>query len=194
MPHQQRSPRQLRRHVITYQDVCRANRTVVRELENLWFWHRRLEDIDVYWVHASLTCYGWYQGHIYIPAITGAQLSDLICGRHTLLTDVLRHEWAHAVADQWPHLIKAKRFVQAFGGPYESVEPVRNYHSDHHLTRYAATMPCEDFAETFHYYLRHKGRMPLRVANSTAISIKWEFVHWLACRISRRFVRPLKRS
>ena len=30
------------------------------------------------------------------------------------------------------------------------------------LTPYAATSPCEDFAETFHFYLRHKGRLPLR--------------------------------
>ena len=194
MPHQQSAARQLRRHVITYQDMCRANRTVVRELETLWFWHKRLEEVDVYWVAASWDCYGWNQGDIYIPAITGARLSDLILGQHTRLTDVLRHEWAHAVADHWPRLINIKRFVSAFGGPYESGEAVRTYDPDHHLTKYAATNPCEDFAEMFHFYLRHKGRLPTRLDNKPAIVAKWKFVHWLACRISRRHQTPLKRS
>jgi hypothetical protein len=185
MPHQQRSPRQLRRHVITYQDVSRANRTVTSELESLGFWHKRLDDIVVYWVAASWDCYGWYQGDIHIPALTGAQLSDLIQGRHTRLTDVLRHEWAHAVADKWPELMDSKRFLNDFGGPYGSMETVREYHPLHHLTRYAATSPCEDFAETFHHYLRHKGRLPVRLAARPRIVRKWNFVEWLAWRISK---------
>ena len=116
MPHQQSAARQLRRHFITYQDMCRANPTVVRELEALWFWHKRLEAVDVYWVAASWDCYGWYQGDIYIPAITGARLSDLILGQHT------------------------------------------------------------------------------RLENKPAIVPKWKFVAWLACRISRRHLTPLKVS
>ena len=155
-------------------------------LETLGFWHKRLDDVEVYWVAASWDCYGWYQGDIYIPALTGAQLSDLIAGRHTRLTDILRHEWAHAFADKWPHLMKCKRFVAAFAGHYESEQPLMAYDSTHHLTQYAATTPCEDFAETFHFYLRHKGRLPIRLADKPAILAKWRFIEWLACRISRR--------
>jgi hypothetical protein len=186
MPYQRKTARQPRRHLISYQDVCRANHTVIRELETLWFWHKRLDDVEVYWVATSWSCYGWYQGDIYIPAITGAQLSDLIQGRHIRLTDVLRHEWAHAVADKWPLVMNTKRFLTAFGGPYESGERVMNYDPDHHLTEYAATMPCEDFAETFHYYLRHKGNVPYRLHYKPRILAKWQFVEWLARRISRR--------
>ena len=186
MPHQHRSPRQPRRHLITHRNVCRANRTVTRELETLGFWHHRLDDVEVQWVPASLLCYGWYQGNIEIPAVTGAQLADLVLGRHTHLTDILRHEWAHAVADKWPHLINTQRFAREFGGPYESVERVRKYDPEHHLTRYAATTACEDFAEVFHCYLRHKGRLPRHMAGKPVIAGKWRFVEWLACRISRR--------
>ncbi|MEI7910151.1 MAG: hypothetical protein WCK77_10980 [Verrucomicrobiota bacterium] len=180
MPYQQQAARQLRRHVITYQDVCRANVQVTRELDNLGFWSDRLDKVNVCWVPASLVCYGWYQRHIYIPAITGAQLSDLIFGRHTRLTDVLRHEWAHAVADRHEGLMDTTRFERLFGGPYESSDQIWEYDPDRHLTEYAATMPCEDFAEVFHYYLRHKGRLPLRLATKPIIVRKWQFIKWLA--------------
>jgi hypothetical protein len=36
----------------------------------------------------------------------------------------------------------------------------------------------------FHYYLRHKGRLPLRLANKPRIVRKWQFVKWLAKGIS----------
>jgi hypothetical protein len=185
MPYAQRSPRQLRQHVITYQDVCRANQQVTKELIAAGFWHDRLEDVDVYWTTHSLVCYGWYEGDIHIPAVSGAQLSDLIMGKHTRLTDILRHEWAHAVADKWPEVIQSRRFIRAFGAPYESMESIREYHPRHHLTPYASTSSCEDFAETFHFYLRHKGRLPMRLADEAKMVRKWRFVEWLACRISR---------
>lgn len=184
MPYQQSFPRRLRRHVITYGDVCRANDKVTAEMAKFGFWNDRLDEVTVYWVTASWICYGWYQGDIFIPAITGANLSDLIYGKHTRLTDVLRHEWAHAVADRCPRLMDTKRFLREFGGAYESRNCVRNYDPDHHLTKYSASMPCEDFAEVFHYYLRHKGRLPVRLAAKPHIVRKWQFVEWLAKRIS----------
>ena len=185
MPYQHRSPRQLRRHVVTFQDVCRANRQVTAELDKLGFWSDRLDHITVHWTAASVCNYGWYQGHIHIPAVTGAQLADLIFGQYTRLTDILRHEWAHAVADQWPELIDTRRFVRDFGGPYESGDQVREYDPDHHLTFYAATMPGETFPEVFHFHLRHKGRLPMRLAGKPGIARKWLFVAWMAEKISR---------
>lgn len=184
MPHNQRTPRLLRRHIITPADLGRANRTVTRELETLGFWRPRLDDVEVLLVPASCSCYGWYQGDIHIPAVSGANLSDLLQGRHTRLTDVLRHEWAHAVADKWPRLVGVRRFERVFGGPYHSNEAAGWHDDDKHFTVYASTLPCEDFAETFHYFLRHKGRMPLKVARRPVLGGKWRFIDWMRREIS----------
>jgi hypothetical protein len=178
MPFCYRSPRRPSRHLISLPDVDRANRQVTGEMDRLGLWCPRLDDVTVWHVPASLGCYGWFifGGDIYVPAVTGAQLADLVLGHHTRLTDVLRHEWAHALADRRPKLVETKRFRRVFGGAYDSSEPVREYDPDVHITRYAATNPCEDFAETFHYYLRHKGQLPLRLQSKSAITRKWDFI------------------
>lgn len=182
MPYSQKCNRQIGRHIITVDALTRANWQVTEEMENLGLWHSRLDGIEVYLMPISFCCYGWFlpDGHIYIPAVTGAQLSDLITGHHTRLTDVLRHEWAHALADRRPRLVQNHRFRKVFGASYDSPDPVWEYHPDLHLTKYAASMPCEDFAETFHYYLRHKGRMPTRLQNKPEIIRKWDFIASLA--------------
>ena len=180
MPHTRAARRRWRDHIITPADVGRANRAVVREMETLGLWSARLDDINVLWVPASVLCYGWYQGEILIPGIAGVRLLEFIRGIHTSLRDVLRHEWAHAVADHRPAAIGTKRFVSAFGGSYDGEEKVSDYDPDDHLTLYAATCPCEDFAEVFHFYLKHKGRLPVRLRNKPAIVRKWKFVASLA--------------
>ena len=187
MPYTRKTLRRPSRHVITHSQLTEANWQVMDEMERLGLWHDELDDVDVYLVPVSFACYGWYlpDADIYIPAVTGAHLSDLITGHHTRLTDVLRHEWSHALADRCPELVETKRFVRSFGGCYESPHPVWEYHPDLHLTRYAATQPCEDFAETFHHYLRHKGRLPVRLANKPAIIRKWQFMEWMADKIAR---------
>ncbi len=155
-------------------------------MEQLGLWADELDDVDVWLVPVSYACYGWFQpeADIYIPAVTGAHLSDFISGHHTRLTDVLRHEWAHALADRCYELVETRRFVRTFGGHYDTHVPLRAYDPSHHLTPYAAASPCEDFAETFHFYLRHKGRLPLRPTCKPAIARKWQFVEWMAGRIS----------
>ena len=185
MPYQRRTRRNLRRHIISWQDLNRANSQVTDELWNLGLWNSRLNKVDVYWVSASLKYYGWCTDHIFMPAISGAQLADLAHGRHIRLVDVLRHEWGHAVAHHHTELFDTSRFVRIFGAPYESEEPVWDYSPQDHLTQYSATMPCEDFAEVFHYFIRHKGRLPLRLHNKPAIVRKWEFVEWLATKVSK---------
>jgi hypothetical protein len=187
MPFIRKTPRRPSRHVITLSQLTESNWQVTTEMERLGLWHDALDDVDVYLVPVSFCCYGWFlpDGHIYIPGVTGAQLSDLITGHHTRLTDVLRHEWAHALADRRPELVNHDRFHRTFGGPYESPHPVWRYDPDQHLTKYAATQPCEDFAETFHHYLRHKGRLPVRLHQRPAIIRKWEFMEWMAARITR---------
>lgn len=184
MPFVRQTQRRPSRHWITLSDLNEANIKVTGEMDKLGFWHRRLDDIEVYLVAVSFNCYGWFkpEGHIYIPAVTGANLCDLITGHHTRLIDVLRHEWAHALADRRSRLVESKRFRRVFGGDYESTDPVWEYHPDLHLTTYAATMPCEDFAETFHYYLRHKGCLPRRLADKPEIIRKWKFIQRMAAR------------
>ncbi|MEX1117094.1 MAG: hypothetical protein WEB53_17745 [Akkermansiaceae bacterium] len=156
-------------------------------MERLGLWSSRLDDVDVWLVPASFACYGWFQpdGDIYIPAVTGANLIELITGHHTRLSDVLRHEWAHALADRHQKLIESKSFRRVFGGRYQSTARVDAHDPDLHLTCYAAASPCEDFAETFHYFLRHKGRLPVRLQAKPAIVRKWSFIQWMAERISR---------
>jgi hypothetical protein len=160
MPFCYRTPRRPRRHLISLLDLERANQQVTGEMENLGLWCSRLDDVTVCLVPVSRDCYGWFmpEGDISVPAVNGAQLSDLFLGHHTRLTD------------------ETKRFRSVFGAAYDSPDPVWEYHSDHHLTRYAATNPCEDFAETFHFYLRHKGRLPLRLQDKPEIVRKWGFV------------------
>jgi len=178
MPFYYHSPRQPRRHLISLPDLDRANRQVTGEMETLGLWCPPLDDVNVWLVPVSLACYGWFmpEGDIFVPSVNGPQLADLLLGHHTRLTDVLRHEWSHAFADRRPKLIDTRRFRSAFGASYDSPDPVREYDPDHHLTRYAATMPCEDFAETFHFYLRHKGRLPLRLQGKPEIVRKWDFI------------------
>lgn len=178
MPFTRHTTRRPRRHLITLGELDRSNRQVTGEMEQLGLWCSRLDEVTVWLVPASRDCYGWYmsEGDIYVPAVNGAQWSDFLLGQHTRLTDVLRHEWAHALADRRPRLVETKRFRSVFGGAYDSPDPVWEYHPDHHLTSYAATNPCEDFAETFHFYLRHKGRLPLRLHGKAAIVRKWDFI------------------
>ena len=178
MPFTRKAPRKLSNLVISLSALTRANWQVTEEMEKLGLWHKKLDKIDVYLVPLHYNCYGWFmpEDHIYIPATTGANLCDFFTGHHTRLTDVLRHEWAHALADRRPGLVVNKHFRRAFGGHYESPHPVWEYHPDLHLTKYAASMPCEDFAETFHYYLRHKGKLPVRLQSKDVIVQKWEFI------------------
>ncbi len=187
MPYTRKTSRRPARHVITLKELSETNWQVTAEMECLGLWCRQLDNVDVWLVPLSFQCFGWFQpeGDIYIPAVNGANLSDLITGHHTRLSDVLRHEWAHALADRRPKLVESKRFRSAFDGPYESSDAVWEYHPDLHLTPYAAASPSEDFAETFHHFLRHKGRLPVRLRARAAIVQKWHFIHWMAEQISR---------
>ena len=184
MPLSHRSPRRITRHFVTLPRLNQANWQVTTEMSRLGFWTTDLDQVGVHLVPASLTYYGWHDGNISIPCVSGAQLYDLWHGYHTRLTDVLRHEWAHAVAHTFPDFIGTDRFVRCFGGDHEYPGPVAFYDPAHHVTHYAAAMPCEDFAEVFHHYLRHKGRLPVRLAAKKPIVRKWSFIDRMAQRIA----------
>ena len=62
--------------------------------------------------------FGYEPGHIYIPAFV---LSDFLAQARGSLRDVIRHEYAHALAHYYPELIvDSTEFKQAFGGSYLS--------------------------------------------------------------------------
>ena len=77
-------------------------------------------------------------------------------------------------------------FRETFGGPYQSNRPVRRYDPSEHLTSYASSCASEDFAEVFAFFLRHKGRLPMRLRGRKVITGKWRFVEALANPPSQR--------
>jgi hypothetical protein len=164
--------------VITMTRLQSAVDNVRLELDQMGVWNDRLAVIDVY-----LTWFGkdygwqWYRGsgHIEIPAFSVARLNEWISGdpRWTL-RDLLRHEYGHAVADTNRALIRSRRCADAFGTAHDSEIP-NDYSPDEHVTEYAATDACEDFAEVFRFYLKHSGKIPRRYGTGI-IRRKWRFV------------------
>src|SRR5438046_3056841 len=129
---------------------------VQTELEKLGFYDEYVQDIDVYLVNFG-HAYGWYNpGEINIPEISLASLSDLEDGPRMSLRDVLRHEYAHAVAYTHRELIRGARFSDAFGAAHSfDNDPGTGGVGDasiececdpkFYITPYAAKSPAEDF-------------------------------------------------
>ena len=44
----------------------------------------------------------------------------------------------------------------------------------------------EDFAETFMYYIKYKGKVPLKWSDNRAIQTKWSFIDDLCVTISKQ--------
>jgi hypothetical protein len=93
MPYSRKTTRRISRHVITLDALTRANWQVTSEMDTLGLWCPRLENVDVCLVPVAFDCYGWFlpDGHIHIPSVNLAQLSDFFQGQHTRLTDDLLH-------------------------------------------------------------------------------------------------------
>ena len=132
-----------------------------------------------FFIHSSpkiLAPLGYRPGHLYIPS--------LALGHRNVL-DVVRHEYGHALAHYYPTLIqRSSAFTTAFGGRYSRGTPVPGSERDEDfVTSYAATEPCEDFAETFMVYLRRRGKPPASV--SRAIARKWRFIATTVSTIAR---------
>lgn len=95
---------------------------------------------------------GFEPGVIYIPL--NAPVRSRTPGQ--TLTDVIRHEFAHA----WYWLddahVDGSWFRRAFGARYHQEERVAcdEYDPAQYVSPYAMTRPKEDFAETFMTYLR----------------------------------------
>ena len=163
--------------ITTAARLKRARRTVVAELNSHGLWNGKLAKIPVKLVYFS-PYYGWQAygstGEICIPAISLCRMRDWYYTTYVSLCDVVRHEYAHALAFCFPALIRDKKFKAAFGAPHDS-DRTSSYTMGIHLTEYAASSPAEDFAETFMVYLRDGGRLR-QCYQTTPIRRKWRFI------------------
>jgi len=171
--------------ILTMRRLQGAIHDVQCELDQVGIFDERLGEVEVYLTWFG-TAYGWQYygstGHIEIPSISTCRLSERVFGgRRTTLRDILRHEYAHAVADQNRGLIRSKLFRLAFGSGHND-EVLSEYCENEHVTAYAGTDACEDFAEVFMFFLRHKGKIPKRF-RTPAIMAKWSFVEALCQQI-----------
>ena len=127
--------------------------------------------------------------HIHFPSVylpfgwlTGS------VGEKDSASDVIRHEFGHALADRYPAALKkGGLFREAFGGVY-SDKPAPDIDPDNWefdcVSPYAATETREDFAETFMLFMKHKGKIPARFAKKPAIRRKWKAVAEIAKRVT----------
>ena len=172
-------------HIITMPRLNRSLSQVRNELATHGLWTEALSEVEVY-----LTGFGVHYGYQYykssgqieIPAISLDRLCESLLGREVLsLRDLLRHEYGHALADNHRGLIRSRQFRNAFGTHHDDTEPAR-YDPDQHVSGYASTSASEDFAETFMYYVKHKGKLP-KAFKVPKIKEKWSFVRQLCSQI-----------
>ncbi len=181
---------------VTLKKLNSAALSVQGELAQLGLWNLagRLHQTEIVWcplpfvgkkdlwdamgvfLHAENSLgklFGYHAGHIYIPKWIFSQ--GLWAQERGSLRDVLRHEYAHAIAHYYPLLtMRSRRFEATFGGRYDLDEPVEGTERDY-ISAYAQDMPCEDYAETFMFYVRLQGRLPVKF-RSASIKRKWKFV------------------
>jgi hypothetical protein len=176
---------------ITLEQLNRATLATQGELANHGFWEEksRLLKIDVLWCRypspSIIDCWGAFfhgddwagrllgfkKGHIYIPAWSISHFAKT----RTSLRDIVRHEYAHGIAELYPRLThRSSRFKEVFGGSYWANRHPREEY-DEFVSDYASTKPMEDYAETFMFYLRHNGALPTRFA-IPSIRKKWSFI------------------
>ena len=167
--------------IVTQRQLDSANYAVTCELDAHRLYDARVQSVDTYLVPIGFA-YGWHYygstGDISIPRVSFSRLSHLWKGGYTSLRDVLRHEFAHAIADTHRGLFRSSFFSDSFGAAHHW-DFEWEYDPEHHVSEYAATAPAEDFAETFMLYLRHNGVLPMRL-ETRAIKQKWRFIQRLS--------------
>ena len=173
-------------NVVTQARLDEANYEITRELATHGFYDRRVRAVDTYLVPFGFA-HGWQwygsTGEINIPRVSLSRLSHLWNGGYTSLRDVLRHEFAHAIADTHRGLFRSRLFSEAFGAAHHW-DWEWEHDPEQHVSEYAATAPAEDFAETFMFYLRHDGVLPTRLL-TVAIKAKWRFIEHLSVAIAK---------
>ena len=112
--------------------------------------------------------------NIHIPAIWPAALLPWYKERR--MTDVLRHEFGHALEGKFSKFFHDERFRKAFGGEYGVIAVARDGDERNYVSSYARKITQEDFAETFMLFMKHKGILPRELSRRKAIRLKWETV------------------
>lgn len=132
---------------------------------------------------AGIMGYCEVDGDIYIPCIYPVPLWDLKSTSERNLTDTIRHEFGHAMADRYKKFFTGRRskvFKEAFGEKYGI--PIVDgdfselWYNEIFISPYAQKNTAEDWSETFMYYLKHKGRLPIKWRKYPFIKEKWEAV------------------
>lgn len=151
-------------------------RHVKRELKQMGFGRNKLLKTKIFrtlvptittaayfvWEDSWLKYFGGFrEGTIYVPILQSKYG----------LRDTLRHEYAHALLYHYPNIEQRFGF-KIFGSSHKDVDYVSDY---------AQQNAEEDFCETFMLYLKHKGKIPTRLAaQSDRIVKKWQFIEKLA--------------
>mgnify|MGYP001237383869 CR=1 FL=1 len=149
--------------VLKLDTLERALRHVQRELEAVALFEGCLDQIEVvlaYWpsgwwgecgfvydrgVGGIAKLAGFREGVIYLPR--NAPISRR---RGETLRDVLRHEYAHALAWVRPSFVRGRWFRETFGARYDEKWDERPvFDPEAYVGEYATTSAKEDFAETF---------------------------------------------
>jgi hypothetical protein len=173
---------------INLEQLSRANRHVTDELDQLGLRSSRMAQVDVWLVPFSWDCFGWQEygtdGSICIPQVGLARLGPYIpywgWSGYTL-RDVLRHEWAHALAFHHHDLVSRKSFERAFDGGHDSGDSFQ-FDPEIHITEYATTDPSEDFAENFMHYVQCRGVLPKKW-QTPSINKRWQFITGLRSKV-----------
>lgn len=183
----------------SYEEVCRAYNKVRTELWNfrvLWD-GSKLDGVGLtYLPFAPISALGGYMGFydpntgeiefpsVYLPI--QSLWRDL--GTKANAPDVIRHEFAHAIADLYPRAVsRGGTFRAAFGGacgakPAEC-RGVPGW-EERYVSEYATESTEEDFAETFMLFVKFKGKIPAKFAKKPAIRKKWKAVAEIVKRVA----------
>ncbi len=160
---------------------------VRRELKSFGCWTDELRKLKIrHGYFAGAYGYQFYgsSGEIVIPAVSLCRVIEkLFDGPFVGLRDVIRHEYAHGIAYCHPELVLCPTFVSTFGGDHDLGSATEYCHT-RHVTEYAATHPCEDFAEVFMYYCKHKTKVPKRFCGLSVIEKKFAFLEQLCKKLS----------
>ena len=169
---------------------------------------KELRDIGVLWEGSKLDqvpCFydpvapfsalcgvmGWYNRRtkaisfpsLYLPV--AALVMDI--SRKASAADVLRHEYAHAIADLYERAVSNGTFRAAFGGASGDDPPERDEAQGNGggvVSEYAKESTEEDFAETFMLYVKHGRKIPAKYARDPAIRRKWKAVDGIVRRVA----------
>ena len=114
---------QLDYQIVTLQELEEANELTIAELEQFGFYDQRMAEVEVVLALAA-DAFGWQNyggnGRIAVPAVSLARLRALFGYEKASVRDVLRHEYAHALADTHRGLMRSRKFTSAFGGSHAS--------------------------------------------------------------------------